>query len=141
MLRHPSDGGTALTGYDLPGMAARWQVPVPPGELTLRACQGLICGQDERSRWAIEPGTGARVWTWTAGARWHTVAGPRVPTEPLVLLGAASDGRRSLVATVGRDAPGVRGAPGGPDRLPPGRHRAGLPRRQRPRDGLAARRP
>ncbi|RAO23808.1 outer membrane protein assembly factor BamB family protein [Micromonospora noduli] len=103
VLRHPSGGAMALTGYDLPGLARRWQVPVQPGELILRPCQGLMCGQDEQGRWAIDPGTGVRVWTWPAGARWRTVAGPRVAAEPLVVLGMAADGRRSLVATVGRD--------------------------------------
>ncbi|RAN96123.1 hypothetical protein ONO23_03280 [Micromonospora noduli] len=103
VLRHPSGGAMALTGYDLPGLARRWQVPVQPGELILRPCQGLMCGQDEQGRWAIDPGTGVRVWTWSAGARWRTVAGPRVAAEPLVVLGMAADGRRSLVATVGRD--------------------------------------
>ncbi|MET7375607.1 PQQ-binding-like beta-propeller repeat protein [Micromonospora arida] len=103
VLRHPSGGAMALTGYDLPGLARRWQVPVQPGELILRPCQGLICGQDEQGRWAIDPGTGVRVWTWPAGARWRTVAGPRVAAEPLVVLGMAADGRRSLIATVGRD--------------------------------------
>ncbi|MDG4781434.1 PQQ-binding-like beta-propeller repeat protein [Micromonospora sp. WMMD961] len=103
VLRHPSGEAVALTGYDLPGLAPRWRVPVPPGELTLRPCQGLICGQGEDGRWAIDAGTGARAWSWPAGARWRTVAGPRVPAEPLVVLGMAADGRRSLVATVGRD--------------------------------------
>ena len=103
VLRHPSGGAVALTGYDLPGLTPRWQVPVQPGELTLRSCQGLICGQDEHGRWAIDAGTGERVWTWSAGARWHSVAGPRLATEPLVLLGMAADGKRALVATVGRD--------------------------------------
>ncbi|RQX13480.1 hypothetical protein DDE19_25690 [Micromonospora ureilytica] len=103
VLRHPSGGAVALTGYDLPGLVPQWQAPAEPGELTLRPCQGLICGQDEQGRWAIDAGTGARVWTWPAGARWRTVAGPRVPAEPLVILGMAADGRRSLVATLGRD--------------------------------------
>ncbi|MEU5935594.1 PQQ-binding-like beta-propeller repeat protein [Micromonospora sp. NPDC047187] len=104
VLRHPSGGGAvALTGYDLPGLVRRWQVPVQPGELLLRPCQGLLCGQDEQGRWAIDAGSGARVWTWPAGARWRTVGGPRGTTEPLVVLGLAEDGRRSLVATVGRD--------------------------------------
>ncbi|MBQ1031639.1 PQQ-binding-like beta-propeller repeat protein [Micromonospora sp. C97] len=103
VLRHPVAGAVALTGYDLPGLAPRWRVPVPSGELTLRPCQGLICGQDEQGRWAIDAGTGARVWSWPDGARWRTVAGPRVPAEPLVVLGLAADGRRALVATVGRD--------------------------------------
>ncbi|WP_433320234.1 PQQ-binding-like beta-propeller repeat protein [Micromonospora sp. CA-269861] len=103
VLRHPSGGAVALSGYDLPGLAPRWQLPAQPGELTLRPCQGLICGQDEQGRWAIDAGTGARVWTWPAGARWRTVVGPRVPAEPLVVLGLAADGRRALVATVGRD--------------------------------------
>ncbi|MGW3793215.1 hypothetical protein ACWD8I_18910 [Micromonospora arida] len=103
VLRHPSGGAMAVTGYDLPGLARRWQVPVQPGELILRPCQGLICGQDEQGRWAIDPGTGVRVWTWPAGARWRTVAGPRAAAEPLVVLGMAADGRRSLIATVGRD--------------------------------------
>ncbi|MEU8156152.1 PQQ-binding-like beta-propeller repeat protein [Micromonospora sp. NPDC048986] len=103
VLRHPIGGAVALTGYDLPGLAPRWRVPVPPGELTLRSCQGLICGQDEQGRWAIDAGSGARVWTWPAGARWRPVAGPRVPAEPLVVLGLAADGRRALVATLGRD--------------------------------------
>ncbi|WCN78636.1 PQQ-binding-like beta-propeller repeat protein [Micromonospora sp. LH3U1] len=107
VLRHPSGSGAALTGYDLPGLAPRWQTPVEPGELTLRPCQGLICGHDERGRWAIDVGTGTRAWTWPAGARWHTVAGARVATEPLLLLGMASDGKRTLVATVGRDGPRV----------------------------------
>ncbi|MEW1590279.1 hypothetical protein AB0283_33070, partial [Micromonospora vinacea] len=62
-----------------------------------------VCGQDEQGRWAIDAGTGARVWSWPAGARWRTVAGPRVPAEPLVVLGLAADGKRALVATVGRD--------------------------------------
>ncbi|MFI6237553.1 PQQ-binding-like beta-propeller repeat protein [Micromonospora sp. NPDC050784] len=109
VLRHPSGGAVALTGYDLPGLAPRWQAPAPPGELTLRPCQGLICGQDEQGRWAIDAGTGARVWTWPAGARWRTVAGPRVAAEPLVVLGTAADGKRSLVATVGRDGRRVSG--------------------------------
>ncbi|MEU8220629.1 PQQ-binding-like beta-propeller repeat protein [Micromonospora taraxaci] len=103
VLRHPSGGAAALSGYDLPGLAPRWQVPVQPGELTLRPCQGLICGQDERGRWAIDAGTGVRLWTWPAGARWRTVPGPRGAPEPLLVLGMAADGRRSLVATVGRD--------------------------------------
>nr|WTA64494.1 PQQ-binding-like beta-propeller repeat protein [Micromonospora sp. NBC_00855] len=103
VLRHPSGSAVALTGYDLPGLAPRWQAPVQAGELTLRPCQGLICGQDEQERWAIDAGTGVRVWTWPAGVRWRTVAGPRVTAGPLVVLGMAADGRRSLVATVGRD--------------------------------------
>ncbi|WP_410809245.1 PQQ-binding-like beta-propeller repeat protein [Micromonospora sp. 067-2] len=103
VLRHPSGGEVALTGYHLPGLAPRWRASAQPGELTLRPCQGLICGQDEQGRWAIDAGTGARLWTWPAGAHWRTVAGPRVSTEPLVVLGMAADGRRSLVATVGRD--------------------------------------
>ncbi|WP_410817919.1 PQQ-binding-like beta-propeller repeat protein [Micromonospora sp. 050-3] len=103
VLRHPNGAAVALTGYDLPGLVPRWRAPAQPGELTLRPCQGLICGQDEHGRWAIDAGTGARVWTWPAGARWRTVGGPRVATEPLVVLGMAADGRRSLVATVGRD--------------------------------------
>ncbi|MCG5471229.1 hypothetical protein LADH09A_005213 [Micromonospora sp. LAH09] len=107
VLRHPNGGAAALTGYDLPGLTPRWQWAVEPGELTLRPCQGLICGHDERGRWAIDAGTGARVWTWPAGVRWQTVAGPRVAAEPLVLLGAASGGERALVATVGRDGPRV----------------------------------
>ncbi|MGC4814353.1 PQQ-binding-like beta-propeller repeat protein [Micromonospora sp. DT228] len=107
VLRHPSGGAVTLTGYDLPGLAPRWQAPAEPGELTMRPCQGLICGQDEQGRWAIDAGTGARVWTWPAGARWRTVAGPLVPAEPLVVLGMAADGRSSLVATLGRDGPRV----------------------------------
>ncbi|MCO1593582.1 PQQ-like beta-propeller repeat protein [Micromonospora sp. RHAY321] len=107
VLRHPTGSGVALTGYDLPGLSPRWRVPVEPGELTLRPCEGLICGHDENGRWAIDAGTGALAWTWPAGARWHTVAGARISTEPLVLFGTASDGRRTLVATVGRDGPRV----------------------------------
>ncbi|MEU7754428.1 PQQ-binding-like beta-propeller repeat protein [Micromonospora sp. NPDC049171] len=103
VLRHPSGSGPALTGYDLPGLAQRWRLPVEPGELTLRPCQGLLCGQDERGRWAIDAGTGERRWTWPAGTRWRTVAGARPDIEPLVLVGLAADGRRVLVATVGRD--------------------------------------
>ncbi|MFI6783111.1 PQQ-binding-like beta-propeller repeat protein [Micromonospora sp. NPDC050276] len=103
VLRHPSGGAVTLSGYDLPGLVPRWRLPVQAGELTLRPCDGLICGQDEQGRWAIDAGTGSRVWTWPAGARWHPVAGPRVATEPLVVLGLAADGRRVLVATVGRD--------------------------------------
>ncbi|MFG2049665.1 PQQ-binding-like beta-propeller repeat protein [Micromonospora sp. NPDC048935] len=103
VLRHPSGSGPALTGYDLPGLAQRWRLPVEPGELTLRPCQGLLCGQDERGRWAIDAGTGQRRWTWPAGTRWRTVAGARPDIEPLVLVGLAADGRRVLVATVGRD--------------------------------------
>ncbi|MEU1588063.1 PQQ-binding-like beta-propeller repeat protein [Micromonospora sp. NPDC005710] len=103
VLRHPSGDAVALTGYDLPGLVPRWQASAQPGELTLRPCQGLICGQDEQGRWAIDAGTGVRVWTWPAGARWRTVPGPRSATETLVVLGMAADGGRSLVATVGRD--------------------------------------
>ncbi|MFF0155047.1 hypothetical protein [Micromonospora sp. NPDC005203] len=104
VLRHPSgSSGSALSGYDLPGLTPRWQVAAEPGEMTLRPCQGLICGQDEQGRWAIDAGTGVRRWTWPGGARWHTVAGARVAGDSLVLLGLASDGRRVLVATVGAD--------------------------------------
>ncbi|GGO29075.1 outer membrane protein assembly factor BamB family protein [Micromonospora parathelypteridis] len=104
VLRHPrGSSGAALTGYGLPGLSPRWQLPVEAGELTLRPCQGLICGQDQQGRWAIDAGTGARRWTWPAGAHWDTVAGPRVANESLVLLSMASDGRRVLVATVGPD--------------------------------------
>ncbi|PYC65687.1 hypothetical protein C7C45_27820 [Micromonospora arborensis] len=104
VLRHPNgSGGAALTGYDLPGLSPRWQMPIEPGELTLRPCQGLICGQDQQGRWAIDAGTGARRWTWPAGAHWDAVAGARVASESMVLLGMASDGRRVLVATVGPD--------------------------------------
>ncbi|MEO3771064.1 PQQ-binding-like beta-propeller repeat protein [Micromonospora sp. B9E7] len=103
VLRHPDGARVALTGYDLPGLAPRWKMPVEAGELTLRPCQGLICGQDERGRWALDAGTGVRVWTWPAGARWRTVAGSRATTEPLVVLGTASGDERTLVATVGRD--------------------------------------
>ncbi|WP_328416659.1 PQQ-like beta-propeller repeat protein [Micromonospora sp. NBC_00389] len=108
VLRHPTGSGAALTGYDLPGLSRRWQVPVEPGELTLRPCQGLVCGRDRLGRWAMDAGTGMRRWTWPAGARWHTLAGARIGAEPLLLLGTASDGRRTLVATVGRDGPRVR---------------------------------
>ncbi|MEV4657396.1 PQQ-binding-like beta-propeller repeat protein [Micromonospora sp. NPDC049301] len=109
VLRHPSDTGAALTGYDLPGLARRWQVPVEPGEVTLRACQGLVCGQDERGRWAVDATSGEIRWAWPDGVRWRTVAGAGPGAEPLVLLGAAADGERTLVATVGRDGPRVRG--------------------------------
>ncbi|MEU7799721.1 hypothetical protein AB0B10_10655 [Micromonospora arborensis] len=104
VLRHPNGrSGAALTGYDLPGLSPRWRVPVEQGELTLRPCQGLICGQDQQGRWAIDADTGARRWTWPAGARWDAVAGTRVAGESMVLLHMASDGRRVLVATVGPD--------------------------------------
>ncbi|MDG4810110.1 hypothetical protein O7634_25440 [Micromonospora sp. WMMD1120] len=107
VLRHPSGERVALTGYTLAGLTARWTMPAEPGELTMRPCQGLVCGQDDRSRWALDPGTGARVWTWPAGARWRTVAGPRTAPEPLLVLGTASGDNRTLVATVGRDGPRV----------------------------------
>ncbi|MBM0279602.1 outer membrane protein assembly factor BamB family protein, partial [Micromonospora tarensis] len=103
VLRHPSGSAVLLSGYDLPGFSARWRSPVPAGEVVLRPCQGLLCAQDAQDRWAIDAGTGARAWTWPAGARWRTVPGPRVATEPLVLVGMASDGERTLVATAGRD--------------------------------------
>ncbi|MET7669352.1 hypothetical protein [Micromonospora luteifusca] len=110
VLRHPSgSSGAALTGYDLPGLSPRWQMPVEPGELTLRPCQGLICGHDQQGRWAIDAGTGVRRWTWPGGAHWDTVAGARVASESLVLLGMASDGRRVLVAKVGSDGHRVIG--------------------------------
>ncbi|MEV4385681.1 hypothetical protein AB0J68_08105 [Micromonospora sp. NPDC049580] len=109
VLRHPTATGAALTGYDLPGLAPRWEVPVQRGELTLRACQGLVCAQDEHGRRALDPASGVIRWTWPAGARWHTVAGTRAATDALVLLRTAADGRRTLVATAGRDGPRVRG--------------------------------
>ncbi|RLP98224.1 PQQ-binding-like beta-propeller repeat protein [Micromonospora sp. CV4] len=109
VLRHPTGTGAALTGYDLPGLAWRWQVPVQPGEVTLQACQDLVCGRDGRGRWARDAASGAVGWTWPDGRRWRTVAGARAGSEPLVLLGVAADGRRVLVATVGRDGPRVRG--------------------------------
>ncbi|WP_405432731.1 hypothetical protein [Micromonospora sp. NBC_00617] len=103
-------GEAAVAGYDLPGLAPRWEMPVQPGELTLRACQGLVCAQDEHGRRALDPASGVVRWTWPAGARWHTVAGTRAATDALVLLQTAADGRRTLVATAGRDGPRVRGA-------------------------------
>ncbi|GAB3935285.1 PQQ-binding-like beta-propeller repeat protein [Micromonospora vulcania] len=108
VLRHPGAAGVVLTGYDLPGLAPRWQVPVDPGELALRPCQDLICGQDERSRWALAADTGARVWTWPAGTGWRTLPGGRPGDGTLVLLRPAADGRRQLIATLGRDGPRVR---------------------------------
>ncbi|MEH1168488.1 PQQ-binding-like beta-propeller repeat protein [Micromonospora sp. CPCC 205539] len=109
VLRHPVGGGVALTGYDLPTVAQRWRMPVERGELTLRPCEGLLCGQDERGRWALDAGSGALVWMWPAGARWRTVAGSRAGNGPLVLFGTAADGERNLIATAGRDGPRVRG--------------------------------
>ncbi|KAB1935154.1 hypothetical protein F8271_22145 [Micromonospora sp. ALFpr18c] len=109
VLRHPSGAGVTLTGYDLPGLVPRWRMPVEAGDLTLRACQGLLCAQDRGGRWAFDPGSGTRAWTWPAGQRWRTVAGARGATDTLVLFGTAADGRRTLVATVGRDGPRVRG--------------------------------
>ncbi|MEU5906672.1 PQQ-binding-like beta-propeller repeat protein [Micromonospora sp. NPDC047527] len=109
VLRHPTDTGAAVTGYDLPGLTPRWQAPVERGELTLRACQGLVCAQDRQGRWALDPASGARSWVWPAGARWRIVAGARDGADALVLLQPAADGHRILVATAGRDGPRVRG--------------------------------
>ncbi|MGW3897506.1 hypothetical protein ACWD6L_20175 [Micromonospora profundi] len=109
VLRHPTGTAAAVTGYDLPGLTRRWEVPVPRGELTLRNCQELVCAQDRHGRWALDPATGTRSWVWPAGTRWHTVAGSRGGTDALVLLQPAADGHRVLVATVGRDGPRVRG--------------------------------
>ncbi|WBB68730.1 PQQ-binding-like beta-propeller repeat protein [Micromonospora sp. WMMD812] len=107
VLRHPTARGAELIGYDLPALTVRWRVPLADGDVTIRGCAGLLCGQDARDRWALTPATGDRAWTWSGGAQWRAVPGGR--GGPQVLLRAAQDGRRNLVATVGRDGPRVAG--------------------------------
>ncbi|WP_158609936.1 outer membrane protein assembly factor BamB family protein [Micromonospora musae] len=109
VLRHPTAGGGELVGYDLPGLTARWRAPIDGGEVTTRACQGLLCAQDGRDRWALDPVTGERVWTWPGGAAWTVVPGGRDDSGPPLLLRPIEDGRRELVARAGRDGPVVVG--------------------------------
>ncbi|MEW2382182.1 PQQ-binding-like beta-propeller repeat protein [Micromonospora sp. NPDC047707] len=113
VLRHPTAAGPVLTGFDLPAFTARWQRPLPGGELTVRRCAGLLCLHLGPTRWALRPDTGAPAWTWPDGGAWRAVPGRR-PAEPLVLLRPAADRERLLVGVVGPDGPRVRGV------LPPG---------------------
>ncbi|MER7892739.1 hypothetical protein ABTX15_23245 [Micromonospora sp. NPDC094482] len=113
VLRHPVPGGDELLGYDLSTLSVRWRAPAPGGEVTIRGCQGLLCGADRWDRWALDPVTGERVWTWPGGAGWRAVPGAR-GGGPQLLLRGERDGRRDLVAVAGRVAPRVTGVlPGG----------------------------
>ncbi|MGN9811687.1 outer membrane protein assembly factor BamB family protein [Micromonospora sp. BQ11] len=109
VLRHPTSAGRVLAGYDLPGFVLRWQRPVGVGEVTARACAGLLCLHQGSVRRAVRPDTGAEVWTWPDGGDWRAVPAGRGAAEPVVLLRPAADGVRRLVAVVRADGPRVIG--------------------------------
>ncbi|MET8836286.1 hypothetical protein ABZV78_20520 [Micromonospora sp. NPDC004540] len=104
VLRHPAPGGTALSGYDLPGLTPRWRRLLAGGEVTEAGCPGLVCLRAVRDRRALDPATGDVVWRWPGGAGWRAVPGGR-DADRVVLVRPAGDAGRTLVTTAGRDGP------------------------------------
>ncbi|WP_329110572.1 PQQ-like beta-propeller repeat protein [Micromonospora sp. NBC_01699] len=102
ILRHPAgDGDSAISAYDLVDLTVRWTRPVRRVNGGLRECGGLVCLEDWRQVVALDPATGAQLWTgdthrgW-GRLPWGTGTGTRVllrpsPDRPLIAVEQGAD--------------------------------------------------